>query len=222
MRQITLAAAAATLVAASAAQAALVEVASFTFSDLDASYDSEAGNFIARAGTFTGGDVTRQYLGMSSADFGSGSFPASTADVVVNLAVTPIAPNLATGVGSITITDHTGDTLVATVAGSFIEFGGSIAYTGQLSSVFFLNTSGDGVFDGTTAGAFSTAFANLVQPFTGSAVQLFFNPGAFFAQSYDGVSVQASGIIRSELVPAPGTIALGAAGLGLIARRRRA
>ena len=215
------------LAAAAFASAASAQIATFTFSDLDGSFDQPSSTFTAQAGTSTSGDVTRLMNALSgppgSAQFDTGFAALTTlADVQIDLAVASATATSATGNGSLTITDHTGDTLTADISGNFSILGPAIAFDGALTNVFFNDLTSDGQFDGPSTGSFSSNFAPFLEPYEGTIIQLTFNPGAFFAQSFNNIPVLASGLIVPDplLPPAPGG-ALAILGAGLIAARRR-
>ena len=208
------AAALAAMAGAAVAQPAII---SFTYSDLHGSFDSGSGQYTAAAGSMTSGDVTRLDSNSGSAEFDAGSFPAMDADFVISLTVSNIGANLADGNGTLTITDANGDEITADINGHFVLFGGSIFFEGMLSNAFVVDNSSDSSFDGTSSGAFSSSFFSQ-GPFTGSVVELFFNPGSFFANSFSNQTTLASGL----LVPAPGAAALALMGGAIATRRRRA
>ncbi len=197
-----------------AAQPAIV---SFTYSDLHGSYNAGAGTYTAMAGAMTAGDVTRLDANPGSAEFDTGSLPGAFADMQIAMTVSNVGANSADGNGTITLTDINGDTIAGDVDGQFVLFMGSIFFEGMLSNVFINDNSSDGTFDGTSSGAFSTAFGS-PGPYSGSVVELFFNPGNFFGSSFSNQTTLASGL----LVPGPGTAALASFGGLLAVRRRRA
>jgi len=199
------------------AATANAQIASFTYSDLLGSYDTSTNIYRAVAGNITSGDVTRISAPGGSAQFDTGFILDPTqANYDVELLVGNIQGGTADGNGSLTITDDNGDTITGDLDGEFAVFGGSVSYEGQLSSVFFNDISGDGTFDGTTSGSFSTAFP-ASPPFDGSIVSLFFNPGDFFGTGFDNQITLSSGLI----VPAPAGFALLGAATIFAARRRR-
>ena len=191
------------------------DILSFTYSDLAGSYNATTGEYsaVVSAGN-TSGDVT--YVpGNQTAEFDSGSFASTSAGFSLDLAISNVMATTADAAGTLTITDANGDTITADVLGSFNLSFGSVFFQGALSNAFVNDNTSDGSFDGTTAGSFATAIAG--QPFNGSIVELFFNNGNFFAESYDGRNTLASGL----LVPTPGAVALlGFAGLTAVRRRR--
>jgi hypothetical protein len=202
---------------AGSVSAANAQLASFTYSDLLGSYDTNTNIYRAVAGDLSAGDVTRISAPGGSAQFDTGFVLDPTqANYEVELLIGNIQAGTADGDGTLVITDDNGDTITGNLAGEFRVFGGAVAYEGELSNVFFNDISGDGTFDGSTAGSFSTNFpAN--PPFDGSVVSLFFNPGDFFGSGFEDQITLSSGLI----VPAPaGAAMLGLAGL-VAARRRR-
>lgn len=201
----------------SAAASAGTPIASFTYSDLLGSYNANTGVYSAVAGSTSAGDVTRFGAGGGSADFNTGFLDTPTsADYALELMLGNITGSNATGNGTLTITDDNGDTLTAMVTGGFRLFGGSVAYEGLLSDVFFNDLSGDGSFDGTSSGSFSNSFIG--QPYSGSTISLFFDPGSFFGGSFTNEVTLSSGLV----IPSPASFG-GLALVGLVAsiRRRR-
>ncbi len=201
------------VIATAGVAAAQPAIISFTYSDLSASFDSGSAAYSAVADADTSGDVTRLDGSPGSAEFDSGSLPGAFADVQIAMTISNIGPLTADGNGTITLTDANGDFILADVDGIFRKIGGSIFYEGALSNAFFIDVTGDNLFDGTTAGSFITPYTG---PYSGSVVELFFNPGSFFSASFSDQVTLASGL----LVPAPGATAILALG-GLIAAGRR-
>lgn len=203
------------VVAAAPADAILT----FGFTDLSGSFNTGTSVFAADAvdagNLHSAGDVTRLSPVGGTANFDDGFVSRSAfADVALSMDVTNIVANSADGDGSIVITDHNGDTIVARIDGVFSNGGFGIYYfTGYLSDVFLSGTT----FDGPDGGSFDMNLPGN-EPYEGALVQLFIaNSGAFFANNFSGRSVQVSGII----VPAPGFIGFAGAGLILGSRRRR-
>ena len=192
-------------------------LASFTYSDLLGSYDTSTNIYTAVAGDVSSGDVTRIAGPGGSAEFDTGFNSISAfADYQIELLVGNIQGGTADGNGTLTITDDNGDTITGDVNGQFRVFGGSVAFEGFLGNVFFNDVTGDGSFDGTSSGSFSTAFP-ATPPYEGSVVNLFFDPGSFFGTGFSNEFTLSSGLI----IPAPSAIGLGLAGLALASRRRR-
>ena len=204
------------LVAAAGAAVAQPAIVSFTYSDMNGSFNAGTGQYQAVATSSSSGDVTRLDYAPGSAEFDSGSLPGANADAIISLSVTNIFGTTADGNGTITLTDANGDTIIADVDGTFRLLFGSIFFEGILSNAFFANNSSDGTFDGTSSGSF--AVPSFLGPYSGSLVELFFNPGSFFGAGFSNQTTLASGL----LVPGPGTAALLTVGGIVAARRRRA
>ncbi len=201
------------VIATAGVAAAQPAIISFTYSDLSASFDSGTAAYSAVADGDTSGDVTRLDGNPGSAEFDSGSLPGAFADVQIAMTVSAIGATTANGDGTVTLTDANGDFILADLNGIFRNIGGSVFFEGALSNAFFIDVSSDGLFNGTSSGSFITPYTG---PYTGSLVELFFNPGSFFASSFSDQVTLASGL----LVPAPGATAILALG-GLIAVGRR-
>jgi hypothetical protein len=204
------------LVAAAGAAVAQPAIISFTYSELNGSFDAGTGEYQAVATSATSGDVTRLGYAPGSAEFDNGTLPGVDADAIISLSVTNIFGTTADGNGTITLTDANGDAIIADVDGTFRLLFGSIFFEGILSNAFFADNSSDGTFDGTSSGSF--AVPTFLGPYSGSLVELFFNPGSFFANSFSNQTTLASGL----LVPAPGAAALALMGGAIATRRRRA
>lgn len=201
--------------AAALTAGASAQIATFTFSDLDGSYNAGTQVFSAVADATTSGDVTRLVSPVGSAQFNTGfTTLATSANVAISLTLSNLTATSADAVGSFVITDHNGDTMTGDINGSFQPLGFSITFDGLLSNVAFTDNSSDGTFDGPSSGAFSSAFIN--PPFDGAIVQLFLSTSGFFASSFSGTPV----LVDAAIIPAPASLALVGLG-GLVAARRR-
>ena len=211
MRSIAIAAMAATGVVSSASG----QLISFTYSDLNGSFDSASSTYSAVAQSASSGDVSRLDSNPGTAEFSAGSFPAVNSDFNISLSVSAITATTAQGNGTLVITDADGDTLSMDVTGEFSLLFGSVFYEGFLSNAFFNNESGDGTFDGESLGSFDNPVP--AGPYVGSVVELFFDPGNFFGSDFSGEDTLLNGI----LIPSPASAAV--LGLGALAavRRRR-
>lgn len=208
-----------TLVSAAAltlfAGGASAQLVSFTYSDLDGSYNSGTSMYTATADGDSSGDVTRGDAMPGTADFGTGTFPHVSADFGISMAVTNITATTADGNGTLTINDANGDSLAMDIDGTFTLLFGSVFFEGTLTNAFFGDESTDGSFDGVTSGSFANP--SPLGPLTGSVVELFFDPGSFFSADFSDEDTLVNGLLNP--VPAPGTFAL--LGLGGLAMRRR-
>ncbi len=232
MRSISTAGALVALAIAGTAQAAVIQT-TFNFTDLNSRYTRNqvgpGGLFQARAANLpelrSSGTVSRTIPTEGTARFNAGFFDPiqSAANFALDIDVSNIVnlPNVSTarGQGTFTITDRNGDRITGNIAGFWIRqisTGQNVYFNGALNSVQYVNSSGDGSFDGPEGGSFSMAYPG--GPFfDGSIVELFTNPTpGFFTQSFEGISSQVSG----QVVPSAGSLAL--LGLaGLVAGRRR-
>lgn len=221
MRYSALKLAGAGVVGLAASTASANAILTFGFTDLSGSYDyidDTSGTMSAVAvdeqDLQTSGDVTRLALPGGTAQFNVGFMSRSAfADVVLTMNITNRTATDADGNGSIVITDDDGDTITATLMGTFSTPGAGITFfTGYLSNVGLTGSS----FDGTDGGSFDTDLPGN-EPYSGAVVQLFINSGGgFFNSDFDSESIQVDGII----VPTPATLALMGAG-GLCGFRRR-
>jgi len=214
---------AAVVVASGAAVAQADVVASWGFTDLHAAFNKSAGMLTAVAGDNglirTGGDVTRLIDVANTATYDTGFTSLADPgqlDFKMMIDVTGKAGNIAFGSGNVMITDFNGDTLTADISGVWIGgIGGpdAIHFNGALTNVLFNNTSGDGLFNG-SSGSFDMNFAG--QPLDGAVVNVTIASGAgFFDTDFREVSLQSSG----QILPSPGSLAL--LGLGGLAMKRR-
>lgn len=206
---------------------ASAQIATFTFSDLNGSFDAGTSVFNAAADANTSGDATRLLNAASgtpgSAQFDTGFMAGLTsADFDISLSLSAPSGGTIAANGTFTVTDHNGDEIIGDIAGLFSTLGPAISYDGALSNVFFNDNSGDGTFDGPSGGSFSSDFAPFIAPFEGTIVQLFFSPGSFFTQSFSNASVLASALVVPDpiLPPAPGSV-VALLGAGALASRRR-
>lgn len=200
-------------VAATAAVANAQAILTFGFTDVDGSFTAADGSFAGVSSATTSGDVTRLASPGGTAVFDPGFAGVGAADFSFDIDVMITGAGTADGSGSFTITDVHGETL----SGDFVELApGVIAFNGLLSGVEFNDVSGDGTFDGPTAGSFGTDLPGTA-PYDGALVQLFLDgSGGFFDADFTGISTQVSGVV----IPAPASLALLGLG-GLAAARRR-
>ncbi len=213
--------AAAALIATCSSVASAEDVLSFTYSDLDGSFDAASSVFTAVDDADTDGDVTRLIAPIGDVFFAGtladGGFGLSAA-FDLSLTLSDITQLDADGVGMLTITDLTGDQITADVIGNWV-YNGSANFVGLLDNVAIIDQTGDGTFDGNGGSSFSLIFPDEL---AGNTIALAF--GAWFTdpagapQGFSGATTLASGAV----VPEPTTLALMAlAGLASVARRRR-
>ena len=211
-----------TVLAASSTFAAADIVASYSFTDLNGSYDSQSQLFSANAFNdvdfSSGGDVSLLTGTKGTAQYDTGFFGFGDADVSVQLEVFNITSTSADSGGIVTVTDADGDTLTASIFGSWniINPFGFMFFNGTTTDFSFSdNGDQDGTFNG-IAGSFD--LAGLTDRLFDGAVSIILqNPGGFLGGDFDGVSTQTDGI----LIPAPGVLALAGVGvLGMATRRR--
>lgn len=193
-------------------------ILTFGFTEMNGSYSTATSHFmanaVATAPLMTSGDVTRLVAPSNTALYNPGT---ASGLVGVDLLVSGVVGNTANGAGNLVITDANGDTLNATISGQFISNGPAVFFNGLLSNIFFTdNGAQDGQFDGPSGGSFPLTFQPVPPPYSGAIVQLYIgNAGAFFTQSFSGISTQVSGAI----VPTPASLSV--LGLGALAARRR-
>ncbi|HRQ71467.1 MAG TPA: hypothetical protein PLU35_00385 [Phycisphaerales bacterium] len=204
--------------AAFAAAASADVILSFTYSDVSGSFDAGSGVYSAVASSDTSGDVTRLDGSPGTAEFDAGFAGMSLADFVMTINVSNNDGFTADGSGSFTVTDTNGDSVSGDLDGVWVKGAfGTVFFNGQLANVTINDNSGDGSFDGATAGSFSTDFSAYNSPFEGAIVTLYIHSAsAFLTKSFSGVPA----LVSAEIVPAPGVLALALAS-GLVAIRRR-
>lgn len=198
-------------------------IVSYSYTDLDGTFDSASNTFTAEAtdnGTLaSGGDVSLLTGAKGTAEFDTGFFGlGGAADVDIVLNISNITASSADGVGTVTLTDDDGDTLSANIAGSWSILNpfGFMFFSGTSSDYQFTdNGLTDGFFDGTT-GSFD--MSNLLGNLYDGAISLLLqNPGGF-GDDFAEVTTEADGI----LIPTPGALLIAGVGaVGMIAPRRR-
>lgn len=200
-------------------------ISSFGYTDLDGSFDSGTGVFTASAADIVGlqssGDVSRLLGGgTGTAESDAGFLGLSDADFVIELEIFNITATSADANGIVSIVDADGDTLTASIQGSWdiVSPFGFMFFNGSSSDFSFTDVgTQDGTFDGGSSGSFSIADLTS-QLFDGAVSILLRNPGGF-GGDFSELSTEADGI----LIPTPGALAIAGLGVaGMAARRRRA
>ena len=189
-------------------------VATYTLSDLDASFTRMANTVNIASASETAGDFTRPDQ-VETATFNAGFADSTSASYAMSINVSNKAGGFADGAGTFTFTDVDGDFFTGSIDGTWSQGGfGAIFFTGALSNVTFDSAAGNGTFDGTSGDSASIPFGG---PFDGSIVQLTFNLGGTF---FDTDFASSNTLVSAQLIPTPG--AMGLLGLGgIVATRRR-
>lgn len=207
--------------AVAASASAQVTLVDFAFNSLQATYTSGSSTLVASATNgpiVSSGNVRRLVGPTGTANFDAG---AAANALSLNLSVSAIGASSALGAGTLTLLDNNGDTITATVSGTFVNGVSAVFFNGFLSNVALNNISGDGQFNGASGGAFGLNLSSVggPGPYTGAVVYLELgNASNFFQNSFASTVTQVSG----NIIPAPASLALiGLAG-GIAARRRRA
>ena len=211
-----------TVLAAGSSFAAADIVASYSFTDLNGSFQADTGLFTAfaqnDADLSSGGDVSLLTGSKGTAQYDTGFLGLGSADVSVQFEVSNITADSADSVGIVSIVDADGDTLTASVSGSWniLNPFGFMFFNGTTTDFSFTdNGDQDGSFDGVN-GSFS--LAGLTSALFDGAVSIILqNPGGFSGGNFDGVSTQTDGI----LIPTPGVLAIAGLGLAGVTRRRK-
>lgn len=196
-------------------------VLTLTYHDLNGSYTQSSpgvGSFTAvAAGSEAAGEVSRVDTNPGNASFEVGFEAGSNpANFQLSLSVNTIAPGVATGSGSMMITDADGDTIAANLSGAWIydSVNGFIFFNGAVSNVVVTdNGAADDLFNGTQFGNFQLSGMNLTE---GALTQIVFGAGSFFTTDFANAATG----VTAQIVPAPGALALLGLG-GLVAGRRR-
>lgn len=201
-------------------------VLTFGFKELDGDYafnGVDGGAFTAVASSFatggpydTSGNVHRIHAPQGFAEFNTGFFGLSPANVVFSMQITGVTASNAFANGSFAITDVNGDQIVGRMSGSWNVLGGNFgSFRGLIDEASTQNNSGDGNFDGPSGGSFSLAF-----PFpqlTGAII--FLETGSWFNSSFSNTDTQVQASVIG--IPEPTAAVLGILGLSLVSRFRK-
>lgn len=196
-------------------------VLTLTYHDLNGSYTQSSpgvGAFTAvAAGSEAAGEVSRVDTNPGNASFEVGfEVDTNPADFQLSLSVNVISAGVATGAGSMILTDANGDTIAANLSGAWIydSVNGFIFFNGAVSNVVVTdNGTMDDLFDGTQFGSFQLSGMDLTD---GALTQIVFGAGSFFTTDFANAATG----VTAQIVPAPGALALLGLG-GLVAGRRR-
>lgn len=205
-------------VAAAASSAGVVTLSStFGFTDLETSYDTNTGEYLAQSSLITSGDVTRHDLvSPLTAAFGAGEIGVgNSAFIEFRMDITNASGSEADGInGRLLIRDQDGDNLAGTFSGTW-DFVGGFGFFDGLVELAQYNPGGNSIFEGTGSGsAFNLPMGNNL-----GAISFLIQMPQWFdtTNGFEGRSSQGDGIL---LTPTPGGAALLAIG-GLAATRRR-
>ena len=209
---------------------AMATMFDFHFGSLNSSWDGTSAFSTSVNPTKTSGSLTRHRVPTATAQFlANGLLPGFDwatlgGNFSLSMTITGITgtgtigdPGSATGNGSFSITDTTGDIISGNITGGWTRVGTSPSNTfaGLLSNVQFANNSGDNAFNG-HLGAASMSYPQLI-PWRGSVIQLSTTGGWFSAGAY---STEA-GSVDASVVPVPGAVLLGILGLGAVGVKLR-
>lgn len=193
-------------------------VASLTYDDLSASYRSATQIFTAQAvnNAFlqSSGDTARVVPTPGNATFAPGFVSRGVANYLFTMSVVPTGPFSATGIGSLTITDATGDTITGLINGTWGRPApGFIFFNGTLNGVRI--QSADGRFDG-EQGSWDVDLPG-GPVYDGMFVNVVFGGSTFFTGDFNNRAVT----ITAMIVPPPGVWFV-IAGAMMMRRRARA
>ncbi len=202
-------------------------IVSFTYNNLSGSYVQGGvgidGTFTANAVNVgalrSSANVARNVAPADSAFFRPGFVTLDGGSFTISITVFNRAGGLADGQGSFVATDTNGDTIRGTVTGRWSTNSSGTFFNGTDAVYNFVNSSGDGQFNGSLGSSFQTSDFAMSGPLPGFLNQLFIAPAAagFFNNAFSNIATTVTGQI---LIPGPS--ALAALGLGgLVAGRRR-
>lgn len=196
--------------------------------NLDLSYDgvyynatasvyTEGGQIMFTRDVPTTGTVTA-FPGLASANF-----------AIEDMLITPLDATHASGAGTFTLADETGDTITGNVTGLWTKTGSGPQFAGSLSGVYWNDENADGAFDGYQLVGLNYVPASVSmdfwssQPWGGSLVQVTSSTTPWFVSDTAWrQSITEAGSIDAHVVPVPAAALLGFLGLsaaGLKLRR---
>jgi hypothetical protein len=191
-------------------------ILTFGFTELDGNFNG-SNTFSANVAGDTDGDVTRK-LPVSQTAWYHADFTTSQAGYALNMTLANLTATTADGAGSLTITDVDGDTITADIGGMWFKNGIFAFFNGLLSNVSF-NSTGDGIFEGPSAGAFSLDFTGYgAAPYNGAITTL--ETGQWFVP--DVPWENQSTLVQGSVVPEPASLGLICMGIAVALRRRAA
>ncbi len=203
-------------------------ISTLTYDDLAGSWNGQVFTAIAVNTNLlrSAGEVSRLVPVEGSAEFPVGFTGAGTlAGFQMALTAIPtMDPDVKIANGHFIATDRNGDTISGDIDGSWRNLGnGFVSQDGTISHVIFVNSSGDGTFDGVAINgfppsAFNMIFPNGQGPYEGATTSLLLNAGSFFTSDFRDAS---TGTLI-QITPTPGSLALLGLGGLAAARRRRA
>lgn len=166
----------------------------------------------------TSANVARNAAPSDSAFFRPGFVTLDGGSFSISITVFNKVGSTAEGTGTFTAIDINGDRIEGTVDGFWSTNASGTFFNGTSATYNFVNTSGDGTFDGSLGTSFVMADFAAAGPLPGFLNQLFIAPaGNFFDSNFADIATTVTGQV---LIPGPS--ALAALGLaGLIAGRRR-
>jgi hypothetical protein len=163
-------------------------------------------------------NVARNVAPADSAFFRPGFVTLDGGSFTISITVFNKGASTAQGSGTFTAIDINGDRITGTVDGVWSTNASGTFFNGTSATYNFINTSGDGEFNGSLGTLFHMADFASAGPLPGFLNQLFIAPaGNFFDSNFANIATTVTGQV---LIPGPSALAaLGVA--GLIAGRRR-
>ncbi len=140
---------------------------------------------------------------------------------ITDMLITPLDAAHASGAGTFTLTDETGDTITGDVTGIWTKTGSGPQFAGLLGHVYWNNENSDDTFDGYELVGLNYVPASVSmefwssQPWGGSLVQVTSSTTPWFASDRAWrESITAAGSVDAHVVPVPAAALLGFLGLG--------